>query len=141
MKLHAEVNRDVSPLSKRENDILVLMAEGLTRPAIADFIHRSKHTIDNHFNHIFQKLDADNSSQAITISFMRGILSASKQLCLMLAVVSAVNCVVPGKAYAGDGNDESHDAPFVRVRRGGRRGVNVRGGNQLQLRSPAREVR
>jgi DNA-binding CsgD family transcriptional regulator len=127
MKLDAEVDASLSPLSKRENEVLELMAQGLTRPAIAAFIFRSKHTIDHHFNHIFEKLEADNSTQAVAIGMMCGFLRVSKHLCLILATITTFNAIMPSSAMASD-------QPITRVRIRG--GAAIRSGNQMSLRNP-----
>jgi LuxR family maltose regulon positive regulatory protein len=51
-------NRDlVEPLSARELDVLVLIAEGLTNREIADRLFVGVSTIKKHINHIYGKLD------------------------------------------------------------------------------------
>ena len=132
MKLNAIVDADRSPLSKRENEVLALMARGLSRPAIANFICRSKHTIDHHFEHIFEKLDADNSTQAVAIGMMRGFLRVSKHLCVLLAVITTFNAILPSSAMASD-------YPVTRVRVRG--GSAIRSGNQISLRNPSKTRR
>lgn len=100
MKYHADVEPDNSPLSKKENQILGLMAEGLTRVEIAEYLHRSMSTVNTHFMHILQKLDANNRSQAISIAVIKGILSFSKTGCLLLAIAVGVNAVFIDDGYA-----------------------------------------
>ena len=55
-----ERRRDPDPLgvlSERERELLGLMAEGLTNPAIGRRLHLSPKTVETHVRNIFQKLD------------------------------------------------------------------------------------
>ena len=45
------------PLSGREKEICHMVKEGLSTKQIADLLHSSVRTIDNHRNHIRKKLD------------------------------------------------------------------------------------
>jgi DNA-binding CsgD family transcriptional regulator len=53
----------VSPLSVREFEVARLVAEGLTNHAIADRLHLSSRTAENHVQHILDKLGFDSRSQ------------------------------------------------------------------------------
>lgn len=144
MKLHAEINTEASPLSKKENEVLRLLAEGVSRQQAAAILHRSFATINTHVNHILQKLDANNTAQAITIAFVDGILKAKKTLIWCLIITSAGNCFVPDKSYASDiAPDNILEAPgpapvmpFNRLRIRTARG---RSGTQLRLRTQTRK--
>lgn len=126
MKIHAEIHSEKSPLSKKENQILGLLAEGLSRDQMAEHLHRSFSTVCTHVLHIFQKLDADNSNQAISIAVLKGILSFQKHLCLVLAVIAGIGAVLPGDAYADTQEDDTQiEQPLLRVRVGSG-GVRVR---------------
>lgn len=120
MKIKAEVDRDLSPLSNKENQVYLLLSEGLSRPEIAKKLFRSKSTIDTHFNHILQKLDAFNSSNAIAIGIVRGILSFKKMVIYGVICSSVSGVVSPVSAYASDGDSEPPQQRHVRGRVGNR---------------------
>jgi DNA-binding NarL/FixJ family response regulator len=53
----------VSPLSAREFEVARLVAEGLTNRAIAERLHLSSRTAENHVQHVLDKLGFDSRSQ------------------------------------------------------------------------------
>ena len=53
------------PLSKRELEVLRLIAEGLSNQEIAEHLVVGKSTIKTHVNRIFSKLGATSRKQAI----------------------------------------------------------------------------
>lgn len=138
MEYLVEVNAAASPLSKKENEVYRLAAEGRLRPAIGKLLHRSPGTVNTHFNHILQKLNAENIQQAIAVGFIKGILACRDKLpAALLVCVMAVGGMLPGSAYARPMlGDLPLDQPFQRsgLRGNGR----VRGGSQLQLRTHTR---
>jgi NarL family two-component system response regulator LiaR len=52
-------------LSKREHEVLVLMAQGLTNQQIADKLFVSLNTVKTHLSNVFQKLEVSRRTQAI----------------------------------------------------------------------------
>jgi NarL family two-component system response regulator LiaR len=52
-------------ISKRELEVLQLMAEGLSNHEIADRLHVSLSTIKSHSQNIFEKMEVDRRTQAI----------------------------------------------------------------------------
>jgi LuxR family transcriptional regulator, maltose regulon positive regulatory protein len=58
-------NAPIKPLTKREIEVLRLMAQGLTNPAIAERLSISRHTVGNHARNIYDKLTASNRTQAV----------------------------------------------------------------------------
>ncbi len=52
-------------LSERERDILALIAQGYTNPAIAERLILSPKTVRNHVSNIFGKLQVSNRAEAI----------------------------------------------------------------------------
>jgi two-component system, NarL family, response regulator LiaR len=52
-------------ISKRELEVLQLMAEGLSNHEIADRLHVSLSTIKSHSHNIFEKMEVDRRTQAI----------------------------------------------------------------------------
>ena len=63
------VGRGVSLLTKREQDVLRLMAAGSTTTEIADTLFISIVTVRNHIQHIFEKLGAHTRLQALARAF------------------------------------------------------------------------
>ncbi|HYJ21709.1 MAG TPA: response regulator transcription factor [Solirubrobacterales bacterium] len=53
-----------SPLSEREEEVLALIADGLTNKEIAGRLHLSPHTIKEHTSAIYRKLGVRNRAEA-----------------------------------------------------------------------------
>jgi DNA-binding CsgD family transcriptional regulator len=53
-------------LSPREQEVLVLLMEGLNNREIAETLYISDHTVKNHVTKIFQKLEVSDRAQAIS---------------------------------------------------------------------------
>lgn len=54
-------------LSSREQEVLGLLATGLTNRQIADALTLSKRTVDHHVSHLLSKLDVKNRTQAAMV--------------------------------------------------------------------------
>lgn len=54
-----------NPLSERETEVLILMAEGLSYKMVADRLGLSFHTVNTHAKNIYQKLHVASSGEAI----------------------------------------------------------------------------
>ena len=67
-------SHDKSILSKREIEILSLIAQGDARKEISDKLQISNRTVDTHIVHIFEKLHVVNAPAAVAKGFMTGIL-------------------------------------------------------------------
>jgi len=52
-------------LSKREEEVVRLVAEGLSNHAIAQQLHLSDHTVKNHLFRIFEKLGISNRVELV----------------------------------------------------------------------------
>jgi DNA-binding NarL/FixJ family response regulator len=65
-------------LSKREVEVLTMLAEGRVKKEIADLLHISLTTVVSHVGHIYEKLNAPNAPAAIAKAFQLGILPISK---------------------------------------------------------------
>jgi DNA-binding CsgD family transcriptional regulator len=75
---------DKGPLTKREAELLAMIAEGRLDAAIAIKLYRSRKTIENHLSNIYEKLDVKGSSinsrsLAITKGFANSIIAIHKQ--------------------------------------------------------------
>lgn len=63
-----------SPLSARENEVLQLLARGLTNRAIALELGITQHTIKFHVNAIMSKLDAQSRTEAVVRATQLGLI-------------------------------------------------------------------
>ncbi len=64
----------VEPLSEREREILVLLAQGVPNKEIAGRVHIAEGTVKNHVTNILDKLQAQNRTQAADIARRRGLI-------------------------------------------------------------------
>lgn len=64
----------IEPLSERERDVLVLLAQGATNKDIADKLVITEGTVKNHVSNILAKLQAENRTQAADIARKRGLV-------------------------------------------------------------------
>jgi DNA-binding NarL/FixJ family response regulator len=62
------------PLSKREAQVLRLLAEGKNNAEIARELFISRQTVKKHVSSIFTKVDADNRVQAAVYAVRKGIV-------------------------------------------------------------------
>lgn len=67
----------VDSLSERELGLLKLVAEGLSNRAIAQELSISENTVKYHMKNIFQKLQAQNRTEAVTIAIQLRILDST----------------------------------------------------------------
>ena len=67
-------NEAVSPLSRREKDVLRLVSEGLYSKEISDRLMISVHTVNTHRQRILEKLNVDNSLEAVQYAARHGLL-------------------------------------------------------------------
>lgn len=61
-------------LTRREREILRLMADGLTNVQISDTLTVSCHTVNTHVEHVLTKLHASNRVQAVRIAATAGLV-------------------------------------------------------------------
>jgi RNA polymerase sigma factor (sigma-70 family) len=59
----------VEPLSKRENEVLQLLAKGLLYKEIAEKLTISTGTVRQHIHKIYEKLHVQNRTEAINKAF------------------------------------------------------------------------
>ncbi len=62
-------------LSKREREVLELIAAGSTNPEIAATLHLSPHTVKEHASSLYRKLDVRNRTEAVQVAQRLGLLS------------------------------------------------------------------
>jgi DNA-binding NarL/FixJ family response regulator len=65
---------DSFKLTRREIEVLKLIAEGLTNQEIADKLFISFQTVDSHRKNLFKKLDARNRASLINIAMQNGLI-------------------------------------------------------------------
>lgn len=65
----------ISPLTKREVEILEFIAKGFGNKQIASELDISEQTIKNHVTSILRKLNANARTEAVVIAIKRGIIS------------------------------------------------------------------
>jgi len=61
-------------LTSRERQILELLVDGLSMRQIADRLHRSYHTIDNHLRNIYEKLHVHSRASAVAKAVKEGLI-------------------------------------------------------------------
>ncbi len=66
--------RPDTPLSKREVQILQMVAYGSTTKEVAHDLGISPHTVKTHLERIFEKLGANDRAQAVAIAIRRGLV-------------------------------------------------------------------
>jgi DNA-binding NarL/FixJ family response regulator len=67
-------------LSERENEIIILIAEGLTNQQIADQLFLSNHTINTHRKNIMSKLGVKNTAGIVMYAVKTNLVSPNKFL-------------------------------------------------------------
>lgn len=65
---------DSERLSRREVEVLQLVAKGLSNKEIAAHIHIGQATVKSHLIHIFRKLDVNDRTAAVTAGLERGLI-------------------------------------------------------------------
>ncbi len=66
---------EVTALTDREHDVLMLLAEGMNAAAIGGQLYLSESTTKSHIARIYQKLGAANRAQALVTAMRIGLLS------------------------------------------------------------------
>lgn len=68
------------PLTRREREILILIAKGRTNQEIADSLVLSYSTVRNHISSIFTKLEINNRAQATALAIYSGLIQVEDML-------------------------------------------------------------
>ena len=71
---HADEAPSTTPLSKREKEILQMVANGSTTKEVARDLGISPHTVKTHLERIFEKLGANDRAQAVAIAIRTGLV-------------------------------------------------------------------
>ncbi|HEY1648015.1 MAG TPA: response regulator transcription factor [Terracidiphilus sp.] len=64
-------------LSPREKDVLQMIAKGLTNKEIARVLLISQFTVRNHVNHIMEKLEVSDRTEAVSVALQQGVISVN----------------------------------------------------------------
>jgi DNA-binding NarL/FixJ family response regulator len=67
--------RMTAGLSPRELEILQLVAKGLTNKEVANTLNISQFTVRNHLNHITEKLEVTDRTEAIFVAIQTGLIA------------------------------------------------------------------
>ncbi|HAS09657.1 MAG TPA: DNA-binding response regulator [Acidimicrobiaceae bacterium] len=67
-------NADSGALSRRELEVLQLLAEGLSTSEVADRLILSVNTVRNHITHVLTKLDVRSRLEAVNVGVRRGLI-------------------------------------------------------------------
>ncbi len=67
-------------LSKRELEVICLIAEGFTNPQISEKLFVSPHTVTTHRRNILNKLGANNTAAVVLYAVQAGLVSPNKFL-------------------------------------------------------------
>jgi DNA-binding NarL/FixJ family response regulator len=68
------------PLTRREREVLALVASGLTNQQIADQLFISPRTVDTHRTNIMQKLDIHDLANLVRYAIEHGVISEGEGL-------------------------------------------------------------
>jgi DNA-binding NarL/FixJ family response regulator len=74
-KLDMTPSREDRVVTKREEEVLQLIADGCSTSEVADQMYISQKTVKNHLASIYQKLDARDRTQAVLQAVRMGIVS------------------------------------------------------------------
>ena len=70
----ADAAEDERVITKREEEVLQLIADGCSTPEVAEKLYISQKTVKNHLASIYQKLDARDRTQAVLRAVRMGIV-------------------------------------------------------------------
>ena len=73
-KLDQPSDGDDRIITRREEEVLQLIADGCSTPEVAERLYISQKTVKNHLASIYQKLDARDRTQAVLQAVRMGIV-------------------------------------------------------------------
>jgi two-component system response regulator DegU len=73
-RLDRAAGEDDRLITKREEEVLQLVADGFSTPEVAEKLYISQKTVKNHLAAIYQKLDARDRTQAVVRAVRMGII-------------------------------------------------------------------
>ena len=72
--INIPIDADVEQLTKREKEVISMLAQGASNKEIADKLFVRDVTIKTHLNAIFKKLKVTNRTQAVLLAIQLGII-------------------------------------------------------------------
>ncbi len=75
MKEKSNVKKKISELTRREIDVLKMIASGSFNKEIASTLNISERTVKNHVSNIFKKIEVSDRTQAAVFAIKNGIIS------------------------------------------------------------------
>lgn len=73
-RLMDRVRTPGAALSRRETEVLTLVADGLSNQAISRELHLSQATVKSHLVHVYNKLGVDSRTAAVATATARGLI-------------------------------------------------------------------
>ncbi len=67
-------HRASSPLTRRQHEVLVLLADGASTETIAAQLVLSEQTVRNHIRHVLRRLDSNSRLAAVAVARRRGLV-------------------------------------------------------------------
>lgn len=64
-----------SVLSKREKEVLILLAQGYKTKEVAGMLVLSHHTVASHQRNVYSKLSVKNKSEAVAVAMKKGLIN------------------------------------------------------------------
>ena len=77
MRKETERQKELPLITKREKEVLVLIAEGFTNPAIADKLFVSTSTVDSHRKSLLAKLQVKNTAALIRFALENRLIKST----------------------------------------------------------------
>jgi DNA-binding NarL/FixJ family response regulator len=74
----APAEQPIEPLTERELQVLYLLTQGYSNPAIAQRLHLARGTVRNYVSAILQKLGVSDRTQAAVEALRRGLVDDAK---------------------------------------------------------------
>ena len=75
LKKRAMLRKKISELTKREIDVLKMIASGAFNKEIALTLNISERTVKNHISNIFKKIEVSDRTQAAVFAIKNGIIT------------------------------------------------------------------
>jgi DNA-binding NarL/FixJ family response regulator len=72
--VRASLVRGAESLTRRESEVLAMLADGLANKEIAARLHISSHTVKTHVTSLFAKLGADSRAEAVAMGVRQGLI-------------------------------------------------------------------
>lgn len=69
---HTEIRRPLHLLTRRECEVLQLLADGKSNRGIGDALYISEKTVKNHVSNILQKMNVNDRTQAVVVAIKNG---------------------------------------------------------------------